>query len=257
MSAHGRMVALIPARGGSKRVPGKNTALLAGHPLLAYSVRAALDSGVFAAVVASTESPEIAAVAARHGAAVPFLRPAEYAGDLSPDLDWVVHALTALAAGGDTFDSFAILRPTSPFRLPETIRRAKALFDADPAADSLRAVQPCREHPGKMWVERGGRLLPLMPFATERQPWHSSPYQALPRVYVQNASLEMAHVRVPLTRGTIAGEVVLPFVTQGHEGFDINSPEDLETARALAASGRARLPHVPQPPDVSDTEVRP
>ena len=161
-------VALIPARSGSKRVPDKNIKLLAGHPLIAYSISAALQSGVFAAVIVSTDSERYAEVARTYGAEVPFMRPAEYSGDTSPDIEWVEYTLRRLAAEGRRYDCFSILRPTSPFRLPETIQRAWAEFCAETGVDSLRAVEKCSQHPAKMWVVRGRRMLPLAADRTRR-----------------------------------------------------------------------------------------
>jgi len=241
-------VALVPARSGSKRVKQKNIRVLSGHPLIAYTLAAARSSGIFRDVIVSTDSEEIAAVARHYGAEVPFLRPAEYAGDHSPDIEWIEHLLRELDRVGRKPDCFSILRPTSPFRLPSTILRAWKTFLAEPGADSLRAVEKCSQHPGKMWVIRGRRLLPLLPFTTPEQPWHSTPTQALPAVYTQNASLEIAWTRVVLEGRTIAGETVVPFLTEGLEGFDINQSEDWDLAELYLARGEARLPEVPQEP---------
>jgi CMP-N,N'-diacetyllegionaminic acid synthase len=241
-------VGLIPARAGSRRVPGKNVRELAGHPLLAYSVSAALDSGVLGAVIVSTDSDAIADTARRYGAEVPFLRPAEMAGDTSPDIEWVRHLLTSLVDRGRRWDCFAILRPTSPFRRAETIRRAWQAFVADGKADSLRAVQPCREHPAKMWVIEGSRLHPIMPNPEiDGTPWHSMPYQALPLVYVQTASLEIARCDAPLRLGTIAGNQIMPFLTEGLEGFDINTPDDWLLAEHHAKERPDALPVIRDP----------
>jgi CMP-N-acetylneuraminic acid synthetase len=237
-------VALIPARAGSKRVTGKNVRTLGGHPLLAYTIAAAREAGTFARVIVSTDSEDYAQIARHYGAEVPFLRPAAYAGDVSPDIEWVAFTLATLAEQGGRYESFSILRPTSPFRQAATVQRAFRQFLDDPAADSLRAVEKCRQHPGKMWVVRGRRMTPVLPFANGPHPWHSSQYQALPEVYVQNASLEIAWCRVVTEGGTIAGEVVVPFFTEGYEGYDINRPEDWQAAEALIESGAARLPPV-------------
>jgi N-acylneuraminate cytidylyltransferase len=245
-------VALIPARSGSKRVPDKNIRLLAGHPLIAYSISAALESGVFAAVIVSTDSERYAEIARYYGAEVPFLRPAAYSGDTSPDIEWVAHTLIELAEGGRHYDCFSILRPTSPFRLPETIRRAWAEFCVENGVDSLRAVEKCSQHPGKMWVIRGRRMLPLLPFGPAEQPWHSSQYPSLPEVYVQNASLEIAWSRVVFEERTIAGNVLLPFLTRDAEGFDVNQPYDWELAEAMAVGNAALLPAVPRAPYLAD-----
>jgi N-acylneuraminate cytidylyltransferase len=237
-------VALIPARSGSTRVPDKNIRFLGGHPLIAYTIAAARASGVFQAVVVSTDSEHYAAIARHYGAEVPALRPAELAGATSPDIDWVRHSLEVLGQADRQFDCFSILRPTSPFRLPGTIRRAWTLFLGETGVDSLRAVQKCAEHPGKMWVIQGRRMTPLLPLGPAEQPWHSSQYQALPPVHVQNASLEIAWSRVVPETGTIAGHVLVPFLTEGHEGFDVNEPIDWLAAEQLLATGAAALPAV-------------
>ena len=248
MSASPSVVALIPARSGSKRVPGKNVRRLGAHPVLAYTVAAALDSHVFDAVVVSTDDEAYAAIAKHYGASVPFMRPAPMAGDGSPDIDWVEHALQTLADGGQAFDCFSLLRPTSPFRQPSTIRRAWTAFTAESGVDSLRAVERCRQHPGKMWIVNARTMTPLLPDGPIAQPWHSSQTQTLPEVYVQNASLEIAWTRVVRDGRTIAGDVVMPFFTEGFEGFDVNTVEDWILAEHFVASGDASLPAVPQPP---------
>jgi CMP-N,N'-diacetyllegionaminic acid synthase len=242
------IVALIPARAGSKRVAGKNIRPLAGHPVIAYTIAAALQSGIFSAVIVSTDSEEYAKIARYYGAVVPFLRPIEIAGDVSPDIDWLDFTLNKLKEMGMEYDCFSLLRPTSPFRLPETIKRAWHEFLAEEGVDSMRAVEKCKQHPGKMWVVSGKRLLPLLPFGPVKLPWHSTPYQALPLIYAQNASLEIAWTRVVLEEHTIAGNVVMPFFTSEYEGFDVNQPYDWQYAEELARSGQARLPAVPQPP---------
>jgi N-acylneuraminate cytidylyltransferase len=214
--------------------------------MLAYSIAPAIESGVFDAVIVSTDSEEIASVARHYGADVPFLRPAELAGDTSPDIDWLEHALKELRQQGLIWDCFSLLRPTSPFRTSDTIRRAWARFTAQEGVDSLRAVAKCAQHPGKMWIVRGDRMFPLLPFGPPEQPWHSTPYQALPAVYVQNASLEIAWTRVVFERRTIAGDVIVPFFTEGYEGFDINDLQDWMIAERLLAGGSVQLPPVPQ-----------
>ncbi len=242
------VVALIPARSGSKRVPDKNIRPLAGHPLIAYSIAAAIQSGIFAAVIVSTDSERYAEISRYYGAEVPFMRPAEFSGDSSPDIEWIEYTLQRLAADGRPCDCFSILRPTSPFRLPETIQRAWNEFRAEVGVDSLRAVEKCGQHPGKMWVIRGRRMLPLLPIGPADQPWHSSQYPSLPEVYVQNASLEIAWSRVVLEGRTIAGHVVMPFLTRDAEGFDVNQPYDWDLAEHMVQNRTARLPPVRQRP---------
>lgn len=237
-------VALIPARGGSKRIPGKNVRLLGGHPLLAYSIRSALESGIFGSVIVSTDCQKTAEVARHYGAAVPFLRPAELAGDMSPDIEWLRYTIARLQEAGTSFDAFSILRPTSPLRTAATIQRAFANFNWNREVHSLRAVELCAQHPGKMWVIKGEIMEPLLPPWDKPTPMHSSPYQALPRVYVQNASLEIAWTDVVTEMGSIAGTKIVPFVSEGHEGFDLNQQDDWILLEHMIASGSVKLPRI-------------
>ena len=242
------IVALIPARAGSKRITDKNIRPLAGHPLIAYTIAAAMQSQVFSAVIVSTDSQLYGEIAGHYGAEVPHWRPEEFAGDLSPDIEWVEYTLNQLRQDGREYDCFSILRPTSPFRLPDTIKRAWRTFKEEKGVDSLRAVEKCKQHPGKMWVVRGKRMMPLLPLPPAEQPWHSSQYQSLPEVYVQNASLEIAWSRVVFDGRTIAGDVLMPFFTEDYEGFDVNSAYDWNLAEHLVASGQAPLPSISQSP---------
>ena len=242
------IVGLIPARAGSKRVPDKNIRSLAGHPVMAYTIAAALESEVFSDVIVSTDSEQYAEIARYYGAEVPFLRPSEFAGDVSPDIEWLAFTLKKLAENGCKYDCFSILRPTSPFRLPQTIQRAWQAFLAEEGVDSLRAVEKCRQHPGKMWVVRRRRMVPLLPLSPAEQPWHSSQYQSLPEVYIQNASLEIAWSKVVFQDKTIAGTVLVPFFTENYEGFDVNSAYDWNMAQHLVTNGKAQLPVIPQDP---------
>lgn len=239
-----KLAALIPARAGSKRLKAKNILPLAGHPLIAYTIAAAKASGIFDAVIVSTDSQDTADIAERYGAESPFLRPAEMAADKSPDIEWLKYTLSRLRDEGRPYEAFALLRPTSPFRLPETIRRAWAQFQSVPGVESLRAVELCKQHPGKMWVVEGNFMRPFLDDGGINPPWHSTAYQALPVVHAQNASLEIAWSRVVLEGGTIAGKMITPFITEGYEGFDINKAEDWVLAEALVEKGLAALPAV-------------
>ena len=240
-------VALVPARSGSERVPGKNVRPLAGHPLLAYAIESALQSGVFERVVCSTDSEEIADVARWYGADVPFLRPAEYATSTSPDIEWLAFTLERLEQG---YELFAIVRATNPFRGPAAIRRGLEQLLATPEADSLRAVELVKQHPGKMWLlaEDGRTMRPLLDQASLDVAWHAGQYQALPPVYVQSSALEIAWSRVVAETGTREGRVVAPFFTDGYESLNVDDEEDWERAERLVASGAAVLTVVGRPP---------
>jgi N-acylneuraminate cytidylyltransferase len=231
----------VPARGGSQRVPGKNLLPLAGHPLIAYTIAAAHESGVFDAVVCSTDSEEIADVARRYGAEVPGLRPAELATSTSSDIEWVLHVMRERSD-----DLFSILRPTSPFRGGAAIRRAhEQLVALGDGADSIRAVELVRQHPGKMWIVDGELMQPLLPQPAAETPLHSRQFAALPKVYVQNSSLEIAWSHVlDGDLPTISGSRVAPFFTDAAEGFSIDYPEDVAAAERMVERGEAVLPAV-------------
>jgi CMP-N-acetylneuraminic acid synthetase len=238
-----RAVAFVPARSGSERVPHKNIRPLAGHPLLAYAIETALQSGSFERVVVSTDSEEIAEVARWYGADVPFLRPPEYATATSPDVEWLAYTLEHL---DERFDLFALVRATNPFRGPDAVRRGLEQLLATPEADSLRAVELVKQHPGKMWrlAEDGRTMQPILDQSHLEVAWHAGQYQALPQIYVQNSALEIAWTRVVPQTGTREGLVLAPFLTQGLEGFNVDDEEDWERAERLVQAGEVTLPAI-------------
>ena len=244
-------VALVPMRSGSKRVRNKNIKPLAGHPLCAYAIASALESGVFSDVLVSTDSEEYAAIARRYGAWVPFLAGLDGSchTDTSPDIAWVDFTLRRLREMGREWDAFAILRPTNPFRTAETIRRAYSRWlEKGAGFDSLRAVERTPVHPYKQfrYDATSSRLVPLMEYADDwwkdGAPGHSRQYQSLPPVYSQNASLEIAWTKTVFEKGSIAGDRILPFFSEGLEGFDINNFDDYDRACRLVESGQVVLP---------------
>ncbi len=247
------LIALVPARAGSERVSRKNVRPLAGHPLLAYAITTALESGVAERVVCSTDSEEIAHIARWYGAEVPFLRPPEYATATSPDVEWLRYTLEMLP---ERYDLFALIRATNPFRGPDVVRRGLAQLLATPEADSIRAVELVKQHPGKMWMldEDGRTMRPLLAQSHLDSAWHAGQYQALPKVYVQNSALEIVWTRVVSETGTREGRVVAPFLTQGLEGFNVDDRDDWARAEELVARGEARLTQIAREPYRSGSE---
>ena len=239
------MVALIPARAGSRRIPSKNVRALAGQPLLRYAIASAQQSGLFSDIVVSSEDDETLRLAHGWGARAMWCPLTIAHGDETPDIHWVRHALERLQWP----ETFAILRATSPFRSADTIQRAYRQFTLpDQTADTLRAVEPVTQHPAKMWQQVHGEFGPIKPLLDGKHadgtPWHSSPTQSLPPYYVQNASLEMAWSYVVRDFGTITGRKIAPFFTRGYEGFDLNEMRDWREAEYLIASGQAILPEI-------------
>ena len=198
-------------------------------------------------MVVSTDSEEIAEIARWYGADVPFLRPAEYATSTSPDIEWITFTLERLP---ESYDLFAIVRATNPFRGPDAVRRGLEQLLATPEADSLRAVELVKQHPGKMWLlgDDGRTMSPLLDQSHLAVAWHAGQYQALPRMYHQNSALEIAWTRVVSDTGTREGRVVAPFLTAGLEGFNVDYEADWARAEALVASGAARLTVIDRQP---------
>ena len=226
-------VALIPARKGSQRLPGKNIMDLNGHPLIAYSILAAEKSSVFDRIIVSTDCPHIAEIASAYGAEVPALRPQKISTSESPDISWVLLAIDEWLSLRDE-DYIAILRPTNPFRSPSSILEAFELLMSNPTFDSIRAIRPVKEHPSKMWRGEPGQV--ITPFDNSiifetKTPVHSSPFQVLEKLWIQDASLEIARVKAVRESHSISGRKVMGYEMPNIEGFDINYSEDMEFAR--------------------------
>ena len=220
------VVAFIPARSGSKRLKNKNIKILEGHPLLAYTIRSCFNSKIFKDIYFLTDSNEYADIATKYGAKVPYLRPAENAGDHSPDIMWVKEAINYIETHNNDVKSFCIARPTNPFRSHNSIIEAWKNFSSDENYHSLRAVSPCTEHPGKMWRMGNDKktMFPILPYELNNTSWHSNQKGALPQIYVQNASLEFAHISTVRKYKCIAGSIVKAFFSPDFDGFDINNP---------------------------------
>jgi len=229
------VLALIPARGGSERVPNKNVRDLGGKPLIAYAVEAALAAPGVDRVVVSTDSEAIAEAARAAGAEVPFMRPSAICESTSTEMEFLLHALDWFQAN-EAWEPelLAILYPTSPFRSAESIQTAVELMLAHPEADSLRSVRLCSEHPYKMWVEQDGYLRPFVP-DTGIENAHTMAYKLLPTVYIQNASIYITRPKTIREKNSPTGDVIVPFVMSEFESVDINTPLDFAVAEALIA----------------------
>jgi N-acylneuraminate cytidylyltransferase len=236
-----KVLALIPARGGSKSIPHKNVLLFAGHPLLAYSVAAGLKARTVQRVIVSTDDDEIAAIAREYGAETPFLRPPALAQDDTPDLPVFEHALSWLEENeGYLPDIVVQLRPTSPARPPDCVDRAVETLLAHPEADSVRGVVPSGQNPYKMWRVGGdGRMEPLLRAGFEEP--YNMPRQALPRTFWQTGHVDAIRTATIRTKGSMSGEVILPLILDPRYTVDIDNPRDLERAEWLMASGELEI----------------
>lgn len=219
-------LAVIPARGESKRIPRKNLILLGGRPLIAYTIEAAQNSGRLTRTIVSTDDEEIALTAKTWGAEVPFLRPRELALDRSTILDVVVHTLEALEQSGSIIDAVVMLQPTSPFRTGQHIDECIELFELS-GADTVTATSHAREHPYYAWSVAGDRMVPF--FSLEKQ---MTPRQDLPPALIENGSIYVAK-RLIIAENTIYGRKIVPYMMDWNSSVDIDTPEDMLWAEFL------------------------
>jgi CMP-N-acetylneuraminic acid synthetase len=214
------VVGLIPARGGSKGIPGKNLAPLAGRPLIAWTIEAARASRLLTSVVVSTDDDAIGEVAREHGVEV-LARPAELAGDETPMLDVIRHAVDALGP----VDVLVLLQPTSPLRRPDHIDQALLLLLEDERRDAVVSVVevPHRFRPAKLMREEEGRLVPL-----GRGPLHRHG----PTLYARNGPAVLA-LRADRIGDDLYGGRVLPYVMSPLDSVDVDTQDDLALAESL------------------------
>jgi N-acylneuraminate cytidylyltransferase len=240
-----RVLAVVPARGGSKSIPRKNVRPLGGHPLLAWSIAAALAAREVSDVLVSTDDEEIAETARDYGAAVPFLRPASLAQDDTPDLPVFEHALLWLERHrGDRPGIVVQVRPTSPLRPPGLLDEGVRLLARDPGAHALRAVTMPSQNPYKMWTLAGRYLAPLFPL-TQEEPWNM-PRQQLPVTFWQTGHLDIARRDTILRDRSMTGQRVVPLVVEPAYAVDIDTEEHWAFAEWLVAKGTLELVR-PQP----------
>ncbi len=230
-----KILALIPARGGSKGIPRKNVRVIAGHPLIAYSITHAMQSQLIGRVIVSTDNEEIATAARAAGAEVPFMRPVEFAQDLSPDLDVFRHALHWLRNNESYMPELIVhLRPTGPVRRVELIDEAIGRMLLNPGADALRSVSVPSVTPYKMWRLESGFLKPLVPVPGVKEPF-SMPRQMLPEVYWQNGYVDIIRARTVTEKNSMTGDTVLPFIITD-KIFELDYEESIpEVEHVLAA----------------------
>ena len=248
------ILALIPARGGSKGIPHKNLVVLLGKPLIAFSIEQALGSAYITRTIVSTDDAEIAQVSRSSGAEVPFMRPVEYAQDLSPDIDVFRHALDWLSREEGYHPELVVhLRPTGPVRQVEVIDRAIGLMRKHPEADSLRSVAWPIQTPYKMWRMRtDGYLEPLLQVEGIADS-HSVPRQMLPEVFWQNGFVDIVRPRTVLDQSSMAGQKVLPFIVN-EPIYELDYPEAIPVIEA--ALERLAQGESPAEPDNYDATKR-
>ena len=227
-----RVLGVVPARGGSKGVPGKNIRTLGGRPLLDYTARAARASGVVDRLVLSTDSEEIAAVGRQVGLEVPFLRPGRFAGDDAPMLPVLVHAVAALAAEGWQADILVLLQPTSPLRRPEHVREAVTMLK-ETGADSVVSVVEVPRHLSPDYVMRieDGRLRHFLPEGAQL-----TRRQDARRAYSRDGTVYTCWIKTIETHGNIYGVDCRPLVIDARDSLSIDTLQDWDAAERLLAA---------------------
>jgi N-acylneuraminate cytidylyltransferase len=239
-SDFGSVLALIPARSGSKSIPNKNLRALRGKPLIAYSIAHALACPLINRVIVSTDSEEIAAVARAHGAETPFLRPANISGDHATDVEYHHHALNWLAENENYRPGFIVnLRPPHPIRNPATLARAIKTFAASKGADSLRSVRASELSPYKMWrIGHDGFAIPVAPVQGMPEPYNM-PRQLLPMTYWQDGYVDITRPETVLDQHSTTGHCILPFIID-EDCIDIDYEENWKLAEQMLSGDLSR-----------------
>lgn len=235
-----QMVAIIPARSGSKGIPGKNTINLLGHPLIAYTIEAALQSELINRVIVSTDSQEIADIAKKYGAEIPFLRPKKYASDNSPDIQFLMHALNWMDLNeGSTPEYLVHLRPTTPLRSPAVIDAAITAILKRPEATSLRSAHLATKTPYKWFeLDRLGFLDGIMKHDL-RPEYYNLPRQEFPNVYDPNGYVDIVKSEQIKGGASLHGNKMLGFITPfTHE---LDTTDDLIYMEYLVAKSKLQL----------------
>lgn len=233
------VLAVIPARGGSKGIPRKNIRDFAGYPLIAYSIAAGLQSRYVTRTIVSTDDEEIAAVARQCGAETPFLRPAEFSQDNTVDLPVFKHALEWLASNENYHpDVLVQLRPTSPVRPRNCVDNAIQILLDHPEADSVRGVVSAGQNPYKMWqIEQlSGQMRPLIGVEGIHEAYNA-PRQVLPDVYWQTGHIDAIRPWAILKKNSMSGDVIMPLVIDARYTIDIDSPADWQKSEWLVTDG--------------------
>jgi CMP-N-acetylneuraminic acid synthetase len=236
------VLAIIPARGGSKGIPRKNIRSFAGHPLIAFSIAAALQAESVSRVIVSTDDEEITEISRRYGAETPFLRPAELAADRTTDLPVFQHALIWLDENEHYQPEMVLhLHATTPVRPQSCLDQAIRLMMNKPEADCVRSVVEAGQNPHKMWRidNETGCMVPLINVPGIAEPYNA-PRQSLPPVYWQTGHVNA--IRPAIIRGgSMTGRIILPIIIDPRFLVDIDTPADWEHAEWLVAQGVADM----------------
>jgi len=229
------VLAIIPARGGSKSVPNKNIKLLGGKPLIFYTIKACLQSKLIDRVIVSTDSQKIAQISRKFGAEVPFLRPKSISGDLSTDVEFLTHALNWLRKKeGYVPDIVLRVPPTSPLRKTEHLDLGIRTLMVNPKADSVRPITKSPKHPYKMWKVKGKYIVPFLPYSfTRMKEPYNMPRQKLPPVYIHTGAMDIMWRDTILKLKSTSGRKIKYFLMDEKESVNIDSAVDFISAEVI------------------------
>ena len=233
------ILAVIPARGGSKGIPRKNIKKFAGYPLIAYSIQAALNSNYVTRTIVSTDNPEIAEIARSFGAEIPFLRPEEFAQDATLDFPVFENLLAMLFEKENYIPDFVIqLRPTSPIRPVHLVDEAIVIMLGDSEIDSVRGVVPSGQNPYKMWKinQENGFMTGLLSVDGNPEPYNTA-RQALPDTYWQTGHIDVIRTNVITQQKSMSGKKIKPIHINPDYTVDIDKPSDWKRAEWLVWNG--------------------
>lgn len=226
-----KIIAIIPARSGSKKLRDKNIRELNGKPLMAYTIEAAVKSGVFSEIIVSTDSPEYAKIARQYGAYIPFLRPDNLSTDAASSSDVIVHAIEEMRKQGMVYECFMLLQPTSPLRTPEDIVGAISLFE-NKKANSVVGV--CEMDHSPLWSNTLDTTLSMDNFLSDAG---NKMRQDLPTYYRINGALYLSRVDYFLKHRTFYKEKSFAFVMARDHSIDIDDLIDFKLAELLLQRG--------------------
>ena len=231
-----RILGIIPARGGSKGVPGKNIKQLAGKPLIYYTIEASRRAGLITATVVSTDSEEIAAIAKSYGAEVPFLRPAELADDTASSVDVVIHAVEYLKKEGKVFDAVCLLQPTYPFREEGFIDKAVKIF-IENDSDSLISVLSLPDKYNPHWIFEKSKDDFLRLATGEKEIIKRR--QDLPEAFYRDGSVYITKTDVLINEHSLYGGKIGYIISDINRYVNIDTIEDWGKAEELAEKIKA------------------
>jgi CMP-N,N'-diacetyllegionaminic acid synthase len=230
-----QLLGIIPARGGSKGIPGKNIKLLGDKPLLAYTVLVAQKAGICSRIILTTDSEKIAEAGRQQGVEVPFLRPPELARDDTPMLPVLRHAVTEMRARGFAPDAIVILQPTAPFRRSEDLKGALAILDTDRSVDSVVSVELVPEHYSPYFVMKieEGRLLPFIEDGLK-----ITRRQDAPKAYSRSGDFYFTRIQTLMEDNSIYGQNCRPFIVSHAKRVNLDTLEDWKEAERIVSTLR-------------------